>query len=127
MDEHVRIDKWLWAARFFKTRSRAAAEIELGRVRVDGERVKSAHHVRVGERLELALAEGRMEVIVRALSDQRGPAPVARLLYEETPDSVALRRRRADVRKYGAEPATSIKGRPTKKLGRDLRRIALDD
>lgn len=122
-DARVRIDKWLWAARFFKTRTRAAAEIELGRVRVDGERVKPAHIVAIGARLEIALSDGRIEAIVRALSDVRGSAPVARLLYEETPESVALRQRRADLRRYGAEPAMTIKGRPTKKEGRTLRSL----
>jgi ribosome-associated heat shock protein Hsp15 len=124
-DGRVRIDKWLWAARFFKTRSLATREIDLGRLRVDGERVKPSHDLRVGERVEAQLGSQRIEIIVRALSHVRGPAPVARELYEETPESVARRARTAEVRRYGAEPAQSIKGRPTKKEGRLLRNAQL--
>jgi ribosome-associated heat shock protein Hsp15 len=120
-DERVRFDKWLWAARFFKTRSLATRELDLGRVRLDGERVKPSHDVRVGERIEVQQGTQRIEFIVRALSNVRGPAPAARELYEETPESVGKRARAAEVRRYGAEPAQSIKGRPTKKEGRLLR------
>ncbi|HUN92943.1 MAG TPA: RNA-binding S4 domain-containing protein [Burkholderiaceae bacterium] len=119
----VRIDKWLWAARFFKTRSIATDAIELGRVRVDGERVKPAREVRVGERIEVVIGDSRTEVIVRALSDVRGPAPVARELYEETAASLERRARRAEVRRYGAEPAASLQGRPTKRDRRRLERL----
>jgi ribosome-associated heat shock protein Hsp15 len=122
----VRIDKWLWAARFFKTRSQATQAIELGRVRVEGERVKPARHVRIGERIDITMAETRIEVIVRALSTVRGPATLARQLYEETSASSARRARLADVRRYGAEPAQTIKGRPTKREGRLLRRLRGD-
>jgi ribosome-associated heat shock protein Hsp15 len=125
--ERIRIDKWLWAARFFKTRSLATAAIDLGRVRADGERIKPARDVRIGDRLDIALGEGRVELIVRALSDVRGPAPVARLLYEETPESKTLRERRTELRRFGAEPAAAIKGRPTKKQGRELRRTPRAD
>jgi len=122
-DERVRIDKWLWAARFFKTRSLATKEVDLGRVRADGERIKPAHIVRIGQRLELTIGATRVELIVRALSQVRGPAPAARLLYDETSESMQMRERRADVRRFGAEPAVTIKGRPTKKQGRELRRL----
>lgn len=119
----VRIDKWLWAARFFKTRSLAAQAIELGRVRIGGERVKPAREPRIGERVEIQMAETRIEVIVRAHSTARGPAPAARALYEETEASVERRTRHAEARKLAAEPATTIKGRPTKREGRELRRL----
>jgi ribosome-associated heat shock protein Hsp15 len=115
------LDKWLWAARFFKTRSLAAAAIELGRVRVEGDRVKAARELRVGERLSVQQGERHIECHVRGLSTLRGPAPVARLLYEETPESQARQARQAEVRRYGAEPAAGLAGRPTK---RDRRRLS---
>src|SRR5512133_2358188 len=95
--ERVRVDKWLWAARFFKTRSLATRAIDLGRVRVDGERIKPAHDLRVGERVEIQQESMRIEVIVRALAQVRGPAPVARELYEETQESSERRARLAEV------------------------------
>jgi ribosome-associated heat shock protein Hsp15 len=119
----LRLDKWLWAARFFKTRSLANQAIELGRVRMQGARIKPAHAVRVGEEIEIAVGDARIGIVVRALSAQRGPAPVARALYEETPASIARREQRQRIRAQGLEPASSIKGRPTKKQGRELRRV----
>jgi ribosome-associated heat shock protein Hsp15 len=119
----LRIDKWLWAARFFKTRSLASQAIELGRVRWQGNRIKPAHSTRVGDALEIVIGETRFEVVVRALATQRGPAPAARLLYEETPASLARREQALLMRRHGQEPALSIKGRPTKKQGRELRRV----
>ncbi len=118
--ERVRIDKWLWAARFFKTRSLALDAIALGRVRVEGERVKPARDARVGERVEIVQGENRTVVVIAALSAVRGPATAARMLYAETADSQARRERQAQVRRYGAEPAASLQGRPTK---RDRRRL----
>jgi len=119
----LRLDKWLWAARFFKTRSLASQAIELGRVRLRGNRIKPAHATRIGDALEILVGETRLEITVRALSPQRGPAPVARALYEETPASLARREQNLLMRRHGQEPAQSIKGRPTKKQGRDLRRL----
>jgi ribosome-associated heat shock protein Hsp15 len=119
----TRIDKWLWAARFFKTRSQAAQAVELGRVRLAGERVKPARELRGGELLEIQHAETRIDVIVRTLSTMRGPAPVARQLYEETAESIARRERRAEQRRAGAEPAEALRGRPTKRDGRTMRRV----
>lgn len=121
--ERVRIDKWLWAARLFKTRSLAAQAVELGRVRVEGERIKPAREARIGERIEIRMAETRIDVVVRALSTTRGPAPIARTLYEETEESLARRQRRAEARLLAAEPAAAIQGRPTKRDGRALRRM----
>jgi len=118
--ERVRIDKWLWAARFYKTRSLALDAIEFGRVRIEGRRVKPSRDLRLGERLVVVQGEQRIELLVRALSTVRGPASVARTLYEETPESQERRERIAQVRRYGAEPAASIIGRPTK---RDRRRL----
>jgi ribosome-associated heat shock protein Hsp15 len=119
----VRIDKWLWAARFFKARTLAAEAVELGRVRVSGERIKPAREARVGDRVEVFAGELRREFVIRALSSQRGPATVAQLLYEETADSCARREQRREMARYGAEPARSIKGRPTKREGRMLRSV----
>jgi ribosome-associated heat shock protein Hsp15 len=121
--ERVRIDKWLWAARFFKTRSLAAQAVALGRVRVEGERIKPARETRIGERIEIQMADTRVDVVVRALSTARGPAPVARTLYEETEESIARRARRAEARKLAPEPAATIRGRPSKREGRALRRV----
>lgn len=122
----LRIDKWLWAARFFKTRALAQEAIELGRVRVEGARIKPSREARQGETLEIVRGEERFEVIVRALSAQRGPAVVAQGLYEETPEGRAKRERQIEARRLGAEPVAQIKGRPTKREGRDLRRFRGD-
>jgi len=118
--ERLRIDKWLWAARFFKTRSLAAQAIELGRVRVGAERIKPAREVRLGETLAIQQGDLRLEVIVRALAAVRGPAPSARLLYEETQASLERRALRAERGRMVAEPARELAGRPTK---RDRRRL----
>lgn len=126
-DGRVRIDKWLWAARFFKTRSLATQAVDLGRVRLEGERIKPARELHVGDRLEIAVGETRIEVIVRALGTIRGPATVARTLYEETPESTARRAQRSALRRYGVEPAADLRGRPTKKEGRLLRRLHSKD
>jgi len=119
--DRIRLDKWLWAARFFKTRSLASQAIDLGRVRIDGERIKPAREARVGEMLDIQVGEQRQRVVIRALSTLRGPASVARELYLETADSIARRKRREERR--AAEPAQSIKGRPTKRDRRELGKI----
>jgi ribosome-associated heat shock protein Hsp15 len=118
----LRLDKWLWAARFFKTRSLANQAIELGRVRLFGERTKPSHHTKVADELEVIVGDTRFEIVVCALSAQRGPASSARTLYAETAESVA-RRERASLMRHAQEPAHAIKGRPTKKQGRVLRRV----
>ncbi|WP_338846116.1 RNA-binding S4 domain-containing protein [Massilia sp. W12] len=118
----VRLDKWLWAARFFKTRSLAATAIENGRARIGGERVKVARAVHVGDVLQIDNGATCWEVKVLALSDVRGPAPVARLLYEETSDSIQQRAHVAEQKKFAPEPAAQRKGRPTKQDRRDLSR-----
>jgi ribosome-associated heat shock protein Hsp15 len=119
----VRIDKWLWAARFFKTRTLATQAIDLGRVRIDGERIKPARDLHGGETLEIQQGDLRIEVVVRALATLRGPAPVARTLYEETPASAARRAERQAAQQLAPEPAQQIRGRPTKREGRALRRL----
>jgi len=117
----VRIDKWLWAARLFKTRTLAADAVDLGRVRINGERIKPAREARPGDRVEVQLGEVRLDLVIRALSGQRGPASTAQQLYEETAESRMRREMRRESLRYGAEPARSIKGRPTKRDGRALR------
>jgi ribosome-associated heat shock protein Hsp15 len=118
----VRLDKWLWAARFFKTRSLAQDAIEQGRVRVNEERVKTARLLRVGERVSLRAEAVERVVIVLALSEQRGPAPVAQTLYQETAESLAGREAAREKRRLFAEPAHEIVGRPTKRDRRQLDR-----
>lgn len=117
----VRLDKWLWAARFFKTRALAAEEADRGRVSVNGQAAKPAKELRVGDRVAIRQAGLERTVDVRALSSVRGPAPVAQALYAETAESIAARERAAQQRRLSPEPAASIEqGRPTK---RDRRRL----
>jgi len=118
----MRLDKWLWAARFFKTRSLAQDAIEQGRARVNDERVKTARMLRVGERVTLRIETQEREVIVLALSEQRGPASVAQTLYQETGKSIAAREAAREQRRLYAEPAHDIVGRPTKRDRRQLDR-----
>ena len=118
----VRLDKWLWAARFFKTRSLAAEEIAKGRVHVNGLAAKASREVHSGDTIELRQAQVPRTVRVKGLSHMRGPAPAAQALYEETAESVAQRARLAEQRRFGTEPAQAIEqGRPTK---RDRRQLA---
>ena len=116
----MRVDKWLWAARFFKTRSLAQTAIAGAKVRVNDDRVKPASDLKVGDSVVVRVGDYEWRVIVKGLSDKRGPAVQARLLYEETAESKAERERRQDIRRYSPEPAATIKGRPTKKDRRDL-------
>lgn len=118
----VRVDKWLWAARFFKTRSAAQQAVEGGRVKLNGERVKPAKDVHVND--ELAITIGAWEWIVRVvqLSDKRGPATVARTLYAEDEASRLKREEQIALRKFAGEPAQERHGRPTKRDRRQLER-----
>ena len=120
--ERLRIDKWLWAARFYKTRSLATEEIDKGRVAVSGQEVnKPAREVKVGDTVAVRREGVTRTVVVKGLSDVRGPAPVAQQLYEETPESLQERDRAAEQRRYAREPALAIEhGRPTKRGRRDL-------
>jgi ribosome-associated heat shock protein Hsp15 len=119
--ERLRIDKWLWAARFYKTRSLATDEIDKGRVAINGQEVKPAREVKVGDTVSLRREGLTRTVVVKGVSDTRGPAPVAQQLYEETPESLQERQKAADQRRYAREPALSIEnGRPTKRGRREL-------
>jgi ribosome-associated heat shock protein Hsp15 len=121
--DSVRIDKWLWAARFFKTRSLATDEINKGRVLVNKQPVKPARDLKLGDTVELRQGVVTRTVIVLALSDQRGPASVAQQLYEETEASRQAREKAAEERRLGTEPAHSIEqGRPTKRDRRNIER-----
>jgi ribosome-associated heat shock protein Hsp15 len=120
--EPVRIDKWLWAARFFKTRSAAQQAIEGGKVKLNGERTKPAKDLRPGDRLVIQIRGFEWDVEVLQLSAQRGPAPVARTLYVETEESQAKRALEVEKRRRFNEPASTIQGRPTKRDRRVLDR-----
>ena len=119
--ERLRIDKWLWAARFFKTRSLAAEEIGKNRVQVNGDVAKASREVKAGDTVTMRLGVQTRTVTVRGISGQRGPAPVAQLLYEETAESFAAQAALREQRRMGSEPALEIEqGRPTKRDRRDL-------
>ena len=118
-----RLDKWLWAARFFKTRSLAADAIDSGKVHVDGDRVKVAKEVKLGAVIHIRRKELEVEVIVRGLSTQRKGAPEAALLYEETPESSARRQEAAVTREAEHARRERGAGRPTKRQLRDIRKF----
>jgi ribosome-associated heat shock protein Hsp15 len=118
----VRIDKFLWAARFFKTRSLAQEAVEHGRVLLGGERVKVAREVRAGDTLRIRIGDSEKTVSVLDVSDQRSAAPIAQLLYRETEESIKARVAAAAARVLASEPAREIVGRPTKRDRRDLDR-----
>ena len=123
-DGKVRLDKWLWAARFYKTRSLAADAIEGGKVELNGERVKRAKNVQVGDEVSVRLGPYEHVVVVREVSERRGPASVAQTLYEETAESRSARERLATQLKMA--PAAFVyeeRGRPTKKDRRELSRF----
>lgn len=119
----IRIDKWLWAARFFKTRGLAQTAIDNGRVLLANARVKPAHVVKVGDALTVTAGERTFEIEVLDLSDVRGPAPVAQKLYRETDASITRRAAEADRRRLMREPAEGISGRPTKRDRREIGRV----
>jgi ribosome-associated heat shock protein Hsp15 len=119
--DKLRIDKWLWAARFYKTRTLASEEIGKGRVQVNGAEAKPAREVKIGDTVSLRREALTRTVVVKGLSGMRGPAPVAQQLYEETADSLKAREQAAEQRRYAPEPARSIEnGRPTKRGRREL-------
>lgn len=121
--QKVRIDKWLWAARFFKTRSLAKDAIEGGKIHCDGQRIKANKEITVGLCLSIRQGLDEKTVVVKNLSDQRRGAPEAQLLYEETPESIALREKRAAERKAGLGAFIVSDTRPTKKDRRQIHRF----
>jgi ribosome-associated heat shock protein Hsp15 len=122
-DGRVRIDKWLWAARFFKTRSLAAEAIAGGKVQVNGERVKRAKPLQLGDEVRIRLGPYEHQVVVRELSDRRGPAPQAAALYEEKESSRAAREALAFQLKSVHAIFAPERGRPTKKDRREINRL----
>ena len=118
----LRIDKWLWAARFFKTRSAAQQAVEGGKVKLQGERVKASKEVRIGDTLTIQIGAQEWTIHVEGLSDKRGSAPVARTLYREDEASRLKREEQSALRKFAAEPAAARHGRPTKRERRQLER-----
>lgn len=119
--EKTRIDKWLWAARFFKTRSLATEAVNRGHVQMQQQDIKPSREVKVGDTLTIWQAKVPHTVVVQGISEQRGPAPIAQLLYAETTESIQQRAVVAENRRLSPEPALSMEhGRPTKRNRRDL-------
>ena len=123
--DSLRIDKWLWCARFFKTRSLAADEISKNRVTINGQVAKASREVRCGDSVTFRQGVIPRTVVVRGISATRGPAPVAQQLYEETPESISAREQAAEQRRLAPEPANTLTdGRPTKRNRRDMERVS---
>lgn len=118
--ERMRIDKWLWAWRFFKTRSLASEAVDAGKVQINDLRVKPAREVKAGDVLRISIGQAQRTVFVRGLADKRGSASVAQQLYEETAASRAAREAQREQARLMVEPGAAIRGRPTK---RDRRRM----
>lgn len=116
----MRLDKWLWAARFFKTRTLATDAVDGGRVHLNGQRSKPSREVHPGDRLEISKEDSRWHITVRALSEQRGPAVEAQKLYEESEESRQRREIQREQHKLMADPARDLQGRPTKRDRRQL-------
>ena len=126
--EKLRIDKWLWAARFFKTRSLACEEIDKGRVQVNGLAVKPAREVKAGDSIQVRIGVIIRTVTVTGISDKRGPAPAAALLFTETAQSLQLRQQAAEQRRLAPEPALTLaQGRPTKRDRREGEKLRGSD
>src|SRR6266446_785771 len=121
--DSIRVDKWLWAARFFKTRALAAAAVAGGKVQINGSRAKPAKPVKVGDDLRVRVGPYEWLVIVRAISERRGPPKDAQLLYDESPEGRGARERLAQAHKIAPAPTYQGKGRPTKKDRRELQRL----
>lgn len=119
----LRVDKWLWAARFFKTRALATLAVDAGHVKLDGARIKPSRALRAGDRLTLRVGEQDWEITVVALSDRRGPATEARRLYVEDPASMARREAHVRAMRAAHDPSSAIKGRPTKRDRRLIHRF----
>ncbi len=125
--ESVRLDKWLWAARFFKSRSLATTAVEAGRVLLNGERAKPARALKLADRLVITREQEHMELLVRALTETRRSAPLARLLFEETAQSMLARQTATEQRRLYTEPSKNIEGRPTKRDRRALQRLRAEE
>ena len=120
-EEKVRVDKWLWAARFFKTRSLASKAVSGGHVHLNGSRIKPSRAVQVGETLQIRRGVEEFTVDILGLSNRRGPATMARTLYEETEESIALREAAREQRRLVRAPASRPEGKPGKRDRRKIR------
>lgn len=117
----LRIDKWLWAARFYKTRSLAAAAIHAGHIKLDGSPIKPARELCVGDSLDLAIGDARWSIVVLGLNEHRRPASEAQQLYAETVESRARRLAMKEAQRLAPTPGSELRGRPTKKARRQIR------
>ncbi|WP_374486502.1 RNA-binding S4 domain-containing protein [Zoogloea sp.] len=122
-DDRVRLDKWLWAARFYKHRTLATEAVDGGKIQLNGIRVKPAKEVKIGDTVDIQLAETHFKVVVKGIADKRGSAPVAQGLYEETADSIAARESQKEQRQLAATPGADLHGRPTKRDRRQMGRF----
>ena len=123
MAQKVRIDRWLWAARFYKTRSQASAAIVAGHARVNGQHIKPAREIRPGDTLDLTISNAHWTIVVRQLNEQRRPASEAQRLYDETTESLARRASLAETRRLAPNPGSDRGERPTKKARRLIHRF----
>lgn len=121
--EKMRIDKWLWCARFFKTRSLATQAVDSGKVKLDAQRIKPARDITPGDRLSVQIDEFVWEIEVVGLSARRGPAPIAQTLYRETEASQLRRQQQLLAHQVNREPSAQLKGRPTKRDRRQIKRF----
>ena len=123
LDARVRLDKWLWAARFFKHRTQATEAVDGGKIQLNAMRVKPARDVKIGDRVDIQIADSRYTVIVRGIAEKRGSATIAQGLYEETPESIAAREAGREERRLAATPGADLHGRPTKRDRRQIGRF----
>jgi ribosome-associated heat shock protein Hsp15 len=123
VSDSVRIDKWLWAARFFKTRSLATDAVDGGKVRLNGDRIKPARGVKAGDTVDIDNGSAEWQVVVQGVAEKRGSAAIAQTLYAETAQSVVDRQKKADQRQFFREPSEAIKGRPTKRDRRQIDKV----
>ncbi|PKO79831.1 MAG: RNA-binding protein [Betaproteobacteria bacterium HGW-Betaproteobacteria-13] len=121
--DRTRLDKWLWAARFFKHRSAATEAVEGGKVKLNGASAKPARAVKPGDRIDITQAEATISVRVCGIAEKRGPAEQARLLYEESAESIARRETEREARRLAATPGAGLHGRPTKRDRRQIERF----
>lgn len=122
--EKIRIDKWLWAARFFRTRAIAADAVNGGKVHVNGQRVKSSRPIQIEDRLEITRGQVHLVVVVAELSDKRGPTKVAQTLYQETPESIEKRELSSQQRKAFNSSMPKSQGKPSKHQRREIRKVS---
>lgn len=121
--DYMRIDKWLWVARFFKTRSLASTAIASHKIKCNGKHIKQARDLNIGDELEITIGQTVLVITVQGMAGQRRPAPEARRLYQETPESKARRLHEQELRKLAPVPGSNLKGRPTKREGRLIRGV----